>query len=195
MLLDDLKAGRSLPHETDRPAKVPVPTGGHQASCQRSPHRPKGGMLHANDLTYRIGDRLILDSASFNLPTGAKVGLVGRNGAGKTTLFKIIQGDLATESGAVTLPRGMKIGAVAQEAPGGPETLVEVVLAADKERAALLAEAETADGFRRAEIETRLTDIGSHSAPARAASILHGLGFDAEAQNRPCSSFSGGWRM
>ncbi len=152
-------------------------------------------MLHVNDLTYRIGDRLILDSASFNLPTGAKVGLVGRNGAGKTTLFKIIQGELATESGSVTLPRGMKIGAVAQEAPGGPETLIEVVLAADKERAALLAEAETADGLRRAEIETRLTDIGAHSAPARAAAILHGLGFDAEAQNRPCSDFSGGWRM
>src|SRR5215207_1623455 len=152
-------------------------------------------MLHVNDLTYRIGDRLILDRASFNLPTGAKVGLVGRNGAGKTTLFKIIQGDLPTESGTVTLPRGMKIGAVAQEAPGGPETLIEVVLAADKERAALLAEAETADGLRRAEIETRLTDIGAHSAPARAAAILHGLGFDAEAQNRPCSDFSGGWRM
>ena len=109
-------------------------------------------MLHANDLTYRIGDRLILDHASFNLPTGSKVGLVGRNGAGKTTLFKIIQGDLATESGTVTLPRGMKIGAVAQEAPGGPEPLIEGVLAADKERAALLAEAEPADGLRLAEI-------------------------------------------
>jgi ATP-binding cassette, subfamily F, member 3 len=152
-------------------------------------------MLHVNDLTYRIGDRLILDHASFNLPTGAKVGLVGRNGAGKTTLFKIIQGELATESGGVALPRGMKIGAVAQEAPGGPESLIDVVLAADKERSALLAEAETADGIRRAEIETRLTDIGAHSAPARAAAILHGLGFDAEAQNRPCSDFSGGWRM
>ena len=152
-------------------------------------------MLHVNDLTYRIGDRLILDHASFNLPTGAKVGLVGRNGAGKTTLFKIIQGELATESGGVALPRGMKIGAVAQEAPGGPESLIDVVLAADKERSALLAEAETADGIRRAEIETRLTDIGAHSAPARAATILHGLGFDAEAQNRPCSDFSGGWRM
>jgi ATP-binding cassette, subfamily F, member 3 len=152
-------------------------------------------MLHVNDLTYRIGDRLILDHASFNLPTGAKVGLVGRNGAGKTTLFKIIQGELATESGGVALPRGMKIGAVAQEAPGGPESLIDVVLAADKERSALLAEAETADGIRRAEIETRLTDIGAHSAPARAATILHGLGFDADAQNRPCSAFSGGWRM
>ncbi|WP_414471543.1 ABC-F family ATP-binding cassette domain-containing protein [Microvirga sp. M2] len=152
-------------------------------------------MLHVNDLTYRIGDRLILDHATFNLPTGSKVGLVGRNGAGKTTLFKIIQGDLPTESGIITLPRGMRIGAVAQEAPGGPERLIDVVLAADRERSALIAEAQTAEGVRRAEIEMRLTDIGAHSAPARAAAILHGLGFDAEAQERPCSDFSGGWRM
>lgn len=152
-------------------------------------------MLHANDLTYRIAGRLILDQASFALPPGGKIGLVGRNGAGKTTLFRIIQGDASPEGGEIGLPRGVRVGAVAQEAPGGPETLIEVVLAADKERTALLAEAETADGFRRAEIETRLTDIGAHSAAARAAAILHGLGFDAEAQNRPCSSFSGGWRM
>jgi ATP-binding cassette subfamily F protein 3 len=152
-------------------------------------------MLHANDLTYRIGDRVLFDRASFALPSGSKVGLVGRNGAGKTTLFRIIQGEISPESGEVTLPRGLRIGAVAQEAPGGPESLIEVVLAADKERTALLTEAETAEGFRRAEIETRLTDIGAYSAPARAATILHGLGFDSEAQNRPCSSFSGGWRM
>ncbi len=152
-------------------------------------------MLHVNELTYRIGDRLILDKASVALPTGSRVGLVGRNGAGKTTLFKLVQGELASEGGSVALPRGVRIGAVAQEAPGGPESLVEVVLAADVERAALIAEAEGAEGMRRAEIETRLVDIGAHAAPARAATILHGLGFDADAQARPCSSFSGGWRM
>ncbi len=152
-------------------------------------------MIHVSELTYRIGDRLLLDKASVAVPTGARVGLVGRNGAGKSTLFKLIQGELASEGGDVAMPRGVRIGAVSQEAPGGPETLVEVVLAADKERTALLAEAETADGLRRAEIETRLVDIDAYSAPARAATILHGLGFDAEAQVRPCSSFSGGWRM
>ena len=152
-------------------------------------------MLHVNELTYRIGDRLILDHASAALPPRARVGLVGRNGAGKTTLFRLVQGEIASEGGAVSLPRGVRIGAVAQEAPGGPETLLEVVLAADKERASLMAEAEGAEGLRRAEIETRLVDIEAHSAPARAASILHGLGFDAEAQGRPCSDFSGGWRM
>ncbi len=152
-------------------------------------------MLHVNDLTYRLGERILLDNASFALPPGSRVGIVGRNGTGKTTLFRILMGEIAPESGAISLPRGMRIGTVAQEAPGGPESLIEVVLAADKERADLLAEAEHADGMRRAEIETRLTDIGAHSAPARAAAILHGLGFDAEAQARSCASYSGGWRM
>jgi ATP-binding cassette subfamily F protein 3 len=152
-------------------------------------------MLHVNDLTYRIGERLILDRASFAVPAGARVGVVGRNGAGKTTLFRIVLGEVAPESGSVSLPRAARLAAVAQEAPGGPEPLIEVVLAADAERTALLAEAPRAEGMRRAEIETRLADIGSHSAPARAAAILHGLGFDAAAQARPCSYFSGGWRM
>ncbi len=153
-------------------------------------------MLHVNDLTYRIGHRLLIDHATAALPDGAKAGLVGANGAGKTTLFRLISGEIAPESGAIGLPRNTRIGQVAQEAPAGPEALIEVVLAADRERAALLAEAETArDPHRIAEIHTRLADINSHSAEARAAAILAGLGFDTEAQQRPCASFSGGWRM
>ncbi|MEN5081592.1 ABC-F family ATP-binding cassette domain-containing protein [Bosea sp. TWI1241] len=153
-------------------------------------------MLTLNDITYRLGERLLLDKASAFLPTGSRVGLVGRNGTGKTTLFRIITGELSPEGGNVALPRGMRIGGVAQEAPGGPESLISVVLAADTERAALIKESETAtDPMRIAEIETRLADIDAHSAPARAATVLHGLGFDEAAQQRPCSDFSGGWRM
>ncbi|KFC68982.1 putative ABC transporter, ATP-binding protein [Bosea sp. LC85] len=153
-------------------------------------------MLTLNDITYRLGERLLLDRASAALPDGSRVGLVGRNGTGKTTLFRIITGDLSPEGGSVSVPRGMRIGGVAQEAPGGPESLIEVVLAADTERAALIKEAETAtDPLRIAEIETRLADIGAHAAPARAATVLHGLGFDEAAQQRPCSDYSGGWRM
>src|SRR5688572_2475451 len=141
-------------------------------------------MIHVSDLTYRIGERVLLDRASFAVPEGARVGVVGRNGTGKTTLFRILEGEVPYESGTLSLPRGVRIGAVAQEAPGGPERLVDIVLAADTERTRLLAEAEQAEGVRRAEIETRLVDIGAHSAPARAAAILHGLGFDAQAQAR-----------
>jgi ATPase subunit of ABC transporter with duplicated ATPase domains len=168
---------------------------GGSLPCTPKRQRQKAAMLHVTDLTYRLGERALFDGASFAVPTGARVGVLGRNGAGKSTLFRVLLGEVAPESGTVGLPRGARIGAVAQEAPSGPERLIDVVLAADTERTALLAEAEHADGLRRAEIETRLADIGAHSAPARAAAILHGLGFDAEAQERPCSAFSGGWRM
>ena len=153
-------------------------------------------MLHINDLTFRLGPRLLFDKATVALPERARVGFVGRNGTGKTTLFRIICGELATEDGGVTLPRGMRLGRVEQEAPGGPGSLVDFVLAADTERAALMHEAETAqDPHRIAEIQTRLADISAHAAPARAAGILAGLGFDHAAQQRALSEFSGGWRM
>jgi ATP-binding cassette subfamily F protein 3 len=153
-------------------------------------------MLQITDITYRIGNRLLIDKASVTLPGKAKTGLVGRNGAGKTTLFKIITGDLGTETGAVQIPKRARIGQVAQEAPGTEQTLMEVVLAADTERSRLLEAAETeTDPAKIADIHTRLADIGAHTAEARAGSILSGLGFDAAAQQRPCSSFSGGWRM
>lgn len=153
-------------------------------------------MLTISNLSLRIAGRLLIDQASLSLPAGTKAGIVGRNGTGKTTLFRAITGDLASESGTISLPRGMRIGQVAQEAPGTEEPLIDIVLRADTEREALLAEAQTAtDAHRIAEIQTRLTDIDAHSAEARAAAILSGLGFDAEAQKRPASSFSGGWRM
>lgn len=153
-------------------------------------------MLQISDLTYRIEKRALIDEASVSLPAGAKAGLVGRNGAGKTTLFRLIAGEIGPETGVIAVPRNTRIGQVAQEAPSSEETLMEVVLAADKERSALLREAEkSTDPHRIAEIHTRLADIGAHSAEARAATILAGLGFDEAAQLRPCSSFSGGWRM
>ncbi|MEZ5849744.1 MAG: ABC-F family ATP-binding cassette domain-containing protein [Hyphomicrobiaceae bacterium] len=153
-------------------------------------------MLHFNDLTVRIEGKTILDHATAAIPTGHKVGLVGRNGAGKTTLLRVVTGDLHADDGAVTTASGARIGHVAQEAPGGDDTLIGWVLAADKERAGLLAEAETAtDPHRIAAIQERLVDIDAHAAPARAAQILAGLGFDEAAQNRACREFSGGWRM
>ncbi|AWI56532.1 ABC-F family ATP-binding cassette domain-containing protein [Sinorhizobium fredii] len=153
-------------------------------------------MIQITGLSARVAGRLLIEAASVTLPAGTKAGLVGRNGAGKSTLFRIIIGELAAEAGSVSLPKNARIGQVAQEAPGTEEPLIEIVLKADKERAALLTEAEIAtDPHRIADIQTRLADISAHSAEARAASILAGLGFDHEAQQRPASSFSGGWRM
>ncbi|AMM84679.1 ABC-F family ATP-binding cassette domain-containing protein [Martelella sp. AD-3] len=153
-------------------------------------------MISISDLSVRIAGRLLIENASVSIPDGMKAGLVGRNGAGKSTLFRVLTGALSPETGTVSLPKKARIGQVAQEAPGTEDPLIDIVLAADKERAALMAEAETAtDAHRIAEIQTRLVDIDAHSAEARAASILSGLGFDEAAQKRPASSFSGGWRM
>ncbi|MFV0383782.1 ABC-F family ATP-binding cassette domain-containing protein [Paracoccus sp. (in: a-proteobacteria)] len=153
-------------------------------------------MLTIRDMSFSLAGKPLFESASAHVPKGARVGLVGRNGVGKSTLFRLIEGAYTPDSGDVLVRPGARIGGVAQEAPGGPESLLDVVLAADRERAALLEEAESAtDPTRIAEIQTRLADIGAHSAEARAATILAGLGFDESAQRRACAEFSGGWRM
>jgi ATP-binding cassette subfamily F protein 3 len=153
-------------------------------------------MLNFNNITVRLGGTVILDGASAALPPGARVGMIGRNGAGKSTLMKVIAGMLEPDDGTVDMPKDARLGYIAQEAPAGQDSPLDTVLAADVERAALLEEAETAtDPHRIGEIHERLNIIEAHSAPARAAKILIGLGFDEEAQKQPMDSFSGGWRM
>ena len=153
-------------------------------------------MLSITEISVRIAGRLLIDHGTAQIVPGARVGLVGRNGAGKSTLFHAIRGELPTETGSIAIPPRWRVGSLAQEAPNGPESLLEVVLKADLERDALLREADTAhDPHRIAEIQTRLVDIDAHSAPARAAAILSGLGFSTADQARPCQEFSGGWRM
>lgn len=153
-------------------------------------------MLRIDTITYNVEGRPLFEGASATIPTGHKVGLVGRNGAGKTTLFRLIRGELALEGGEIAMPSRSRIGGVAQEVPSSNTSLIETVLQADEERTSLLAEADTAtDPARIADVQARLADIGAWSAEARASAILRGLGFDAEAQLRPCSDFSGGWRM
>ncbi|WP_371432267.1 ABC-F family ATP-binding cassette domain-containing protein [Novosphingobium sp.] len=153
-------------------------------------------MLTINDITVRLGGRTILDRASASLPTGGKVGLIGRNGAGKSTLMKAIIGEIEPDDGAIEMPRRARLGYIAQEAPAGTATPFETVLAADKEREQLLAEAETCtDPDRLGDVHDRLLAIDAYSAPSRAARILIGLGFDEEMQAQPLDSFSGGWKM
>jgi ATP-binding cassette subfamily F protein 3 len=156
----------------------------------------KARMLVIDDLSVRVAGRLLIDAASARVPAGARVGLVGRNGAGKTTLFRVIAGELSPEQGRIETSVGSDIGRLPQEAPDGPHSLIDIVLNADTERTALMAEAQVAhDPLRIAEIQTRLADIGAHAAPARAAAILSGLGFSHEEIEHPCAEFSGGWRM
>ena len=153
-------------------------------------------MLRIDGISYAIAGRPLFESASATIPSGHKVGVVGRNGTGKTTLFRLIRGELTLDGGAIGVPARARIGGVAQEAAATRDSLLDTVLAADTERAALLAEAESATvPDRIAAIQTRLADIDAWSAEARAATILAGLGFDTAAQARAVADFSGGWRM
>jgi ATP-binding cassette, subfamily F, member 3 len=153
-------------------------------------------MIRLDGITVRLGGNTILDGVTAALPEGARVGLVGRNGAGKSTLMRVLTGRIDPDDGGLSLPAGARIGYLEQEAPAGDGTPLDAVLAADTERAALLAEvAATEDPARLAAAHDRLNAIEAHAAPARAARILAGLGFDEAMQNRPLDSFSGGWRM
>jgi ATP-binding cassette subfamily F protein 3 len=153
-------------------------------------------MLTIQDLTYRIGGRTLLDKASLTIGAGQRVGLVGPNGVGKSTLFKLIANELVADGGDINIIKNASVGWVKQDLPEDDTKLIDVVLAADTERSALLLEAETVeDPERMAYIYTRMDEIGAYDAPSRAATILAGLGFDARAQERPISDFSGGWRM
>ena len=153
-------------------------------------------MLRINNLTYRIGDRILLDATSATINPGHRVGLVGANGVGKTTLLRLITKELDVDGGEVEIPSRWRVGITSQEAPSGPDSLLRIVVDSDAELARLTEQAETeTDPERLGDIHLRLQDIDAYSAPSRAARILAGLGFDEDAQQRPCDSFSGGWRM
>ena len=153
-------------------------------------------MINFKNIYFSIGGVPLFENASGFVPTGHKVGVVGRNGAGKTTLFKLILNEIILDGGVIEVPKNYKIGYVSQEAPSTEVTLLNTVLEADIERSQLLNNAQIEkDPNKIAEIYTRLSDINAYSAEARASSILNGLGFSKEDLIRPCSSFSGGWRM
>ena len=153
-------------------------------------------MLRIENLTYRIGKRALFDRASASVNGGHRVGFVGRNGTGKTTLLRLITGQLDPDDGIIEMPPRWRVGVTRQEAPSGPQRLVEAVMEADRELTRLTRAADTeADPNKIAEIHDRLREIDAAGAPSRAARILAGLGFDETAQQRPLDEFSGGWRM
>ena len=153
-------------------------------------------MLEITDLTYRIGARPLFENANAFIAEGWKVGLVGRNGSGKSTLLRLIREEANRPNSAIRTRRGARMGFVAQEAPQVDTPLLDLVMAADEELTALLADSETAtDPQRIADIHTRLAEIDGYSAEARASAIMAGLGFEPEELRRPAREFSGGWRM
>ena len=153
-------------------------------------------MISFENISFSVAGRTLVKNSTVNIPSGHKVGLVGKNGTGKTSLFRLIYGEITLDQGTLTLNKNARIGGVSQEVPGSNVTLLDTVLAADRERTDLLQKAEEEeDPFKIAEIQTRLADINAWSGEARASTILNGLGFDTHKQKLACSEFSGGWRM
>lgn len=152
-------------------------------------------MIDINNITLRIGAKVLLEGASAHIGDSQKIGLIGYNGCGKSTLFRVFQKELETESGDIYFPEHARVAYVAQDIGDTSVKIIDYVLAQDKERAELLQKLEQVGPQEQAEIHERLKVIEAASAPARAAEILNGLGFANADFERPIKEFSGGWRM
>ncbi len=156
-------------------------------------------MLQLQNLTLRRGPEPLFEHADLTLHPGWRVGVTGANGTGKSSLFGLIRGELHADDGDFYRPADWVLAHVAQETPADPRAAIEYVLDGDTELRqveARLAEAEAAhQGERLGELHARLESIGGYEARARAARLIHGLGFHPGEEDRPVTSFSGGWRM
>lgn len=143
-----------------------------------------------------MAGRLLIENATCNIASTAKIGFVGHNGTGKSTLFRAILGEISLQTGSISYPKHIKIGTVKQEVETGEASLLDLILQQDTERHELLALADgCTDPDKIAQIYERLADIDAYSAPSRAQIILAGLGFEEAQHHMPAKNFSGGWRM
>uniref|UniRef100_A0A9J2PFE9 ABC transporter domain-containing protein n=2 Tax=Ascaris TaxID=6251 RepID=A0A9J2PFE9_ASCLU len=161
--------------------------------------------IHLASVDVSIGTKQLLCGADVTLVYGRRYGLVGRNGAGKSTFLKMIS------SKQLVIPSNLTMLSVEQEVDGDETEVVQAVLESDSRRTDMLArekqlhEIVNRPGLSDEEKEkysSELTTLYAEmeaaqvdKAPARAASILFGLGFTPEEQRRPTKEFSGGWRM
>lgn len=156
-------------------------------------------MIAANELRLDRGTKTLIESATFTIHPNHKVGLVGANGCGKSSLFSAFLGGLQPDSGSLTVPSHWKIATVKQETPALAQSALDYVIDGDHEYRRLEQALEQAradnNGNEEATIINQIDTIGGYSLAARAAELLHGLGFEQAQLSSPVKDFSGGWRM
>ena len=156
-------------------------------------------MIKLTELALRRGTKVLFEQASLTIHRGEKTGITGANGAGKSSLFALLRGLLHVDAGEMVLPPNLVIAHVAQETPGVARPAIDYVMDGDAElrtlQAHLLNAEQAHDGHRQGELHAKLDAIGGYTARARAARLMHGLGFKTEQLEQPVASFSGGWRM
>ncbi|WP_439291902.1 MULTISPECIES: ABC transporter ATP-binding protein [Rahnella] len=156
-------------------------------------------MIVFSSLQIRRGTNVLLDNASATINPGQKVGLVGKNGCGKSTLISLLKGEMSADAGNLTFPSNWALAWVNQETPALDEPAIEYVIDGDREFRQLEAQLQQAnerdDGHAIATLHGKLDAINAWTIPARAASLLSGLGFTQNQLQQPVKSFSGGWRM
>jgi ATP-binding cassette subfamily F protein 3 len=157
-------------------------------------------MLKFDAIALRRGPRVLFAEASFSLFRGDKIGITGENGSGKSSLMALVRGDLQPDAGHFEMPGNLTVAHVAQELDAVERPAVEFVLDGDTELRALEARIATAeagdhDGTKLANLYTQYAAIGGYDALARAAQLMHGLGFSTADEARMVRDFSGGWRV
>ncbi|NOR73419.1 MAG: ATP-binding cassette domain-containing protein [Mariprofundaceae bacterium] len=156
-------------------------------------------MLYFDQLFLRRGKRLLFGNVSFTIHQGDKIGITGANGTGKSSLFALIRGELEEDRGNFRIAARTSIAHVAQETPAEQIAAIEYVMRGDTELHSIRQELETAEqqenGDAIARLHHRMDEIDGYAARARAARLMHGLGFGVDEDEKPVASFSGGWRM
>lgn len=152
--------------------------------------------VHVDQLTLLFKGTPFLEDAGLELNWGRRYGLIGQNGSGKSTLLAAI----ASKEPPFDVPSHLDVFFLTREVPASDVTALQAVMSVDEKRQELQQEAERImeqdpSDERLADIYERLDELDSDKAEANAASLLFGLGFDAQSQQKRTADFSGGWRM
>ncbi|MFA7503549.1 MAG: ATP-binding cassette domain-containing protein [Burkholderiaceae bacterium] len=155
-------------------------------------------MIRLRGLGLARGGKPLLEGADAAISPSEKIALIGPNGSGKTTLLRALAGEIVVDAGEIDRP-AMRVVRLEQGLPVGALPAWRHVVESDPvlrtAQASLDAALAADDGHAIGEAHASIAEAGGLDAPARARSLLHGLGFDSGQADAPVDTLSGGWRM